>query len=78
MELATISNLPRKESSMNAKRSWWKYIMEENIYIVSKYFPTKYLLIIKWKNSKSRVEKLGITNLIKWSKLISPVSTKST
>lgn len=41
----------RQESSMDAKTSRWKFDGKQDIYIVSKYLPTRYLLIIKVKNS---------------------------
>lgn len=52
--MRVIINSPKK--SKNAKTSGWKFDEEWNIYIVSKYLPTKYLLITKGIQSNSMMD----------------------
>ena len=43
------NKLFRQDSKMDAKTNRWKFDEEQDAYIISKYLPTKYLLIYQGK-----------------------------
>lgn len=55
------------------KLNGWKFYEKQDFYIISRYFPTNYLLSTREKNGNFMAEKLACTTLKTCSKLSSLV-----